>query len=106
MNAAILLYETRQRAGLTLRGLARIAGTSHATLSAYERARVDPSTETLARMVRAAGFDLDIRLERRIREVDGLARGEELAQVLALAEAFPVRVSPTMDAPMFGHSVE
>jgi len=35
---------------------------------------------------------VEIRLERRIRERDGLARGDELEQVLRLAEQFPVRV--------------
>ncbi|MEM7221311.1 MAG: helix-turn-helix transcriptional regulator [Pseudomonadota bacterium] len=76
--------------GLSLRSIARRAGTSHATLSAYLHARKVPSVATLARIVEACGFALDWQLAPRVRaSATGLARGEELAAVLRLADAYP-----------------
>jgi transcriptional regulator with XRE-family HTH domain len=62
--AGNLIRLARHEAGLSQRELAKRAGTSQATLSAYEAGRKSPSLETLARIVRAAGQDLRIRLER------------------------------------------
>lgn len=62
--AGNLIRLARHDAGLSQRALARRAGTSQATLSAYEVGRKSPSLEILARIVRAAGQDLRIRLER------------------------------------------
>lgn len=96
------LRDARQSAALSLRKLARLAGTSHATLLAYERARKVPSTATFLRIVEACGFAVDLDLQPRIRERDGIPRGEELAAVLQLAEQFPQRMSRHMDLPRFG----
>ncbi|MBA3430383.1 MAG: helix-turn-helix transcriptional regulator [Actinobacteria bacterium] len=60
--AGNLLKLARNDAGLSQHELARRAGTSQATLSAYERGRKSPSLETLARIVRAAGLDLRIQI--------------------------------------------
>ncbi len=100
--AASLLADARVRAGLSLREIARRAGTSHATLIAYERGRKVPSIVTFLRVLNACGFAVDFTLSPRIRWRDGLARGEELAQVLKLAAQFPARVSRHMDYPAFG----
>lgn len=51
------------RAGLSIRELARRAGTSHATLSRYEHGHVQPSLATIERIVRACGLELRIHLE-------------------------------------------
>ena len=99
---ASLLADARVRAGLSLREAARLAGTSHATLSAYERGRKIPSIVTFLRVLDACGFAVDFDLSLRIRWRDGVARGEELAQVLKLAAEFPARVSRHMDYPVFG----
>ena len=101
MDAGQLIRESRTRSGLTLRELAARAGTSHSTMSAYEHGSKIPSTATLDRIVRAAGFRLDATLRRRITQVGGLSRGDELAAVLELAAAFPARHAPTLDAPVF-----
>ncbi|MCP3910907.1 MAG: helix-turn-helix transcriptional regulator [Actinomycetia bacterium] len=101
MDAATTLTHARASAGLSLRELAGRAGTSHATLSAYEQGRVVPAVDTVNRIVRAAGFSLDAELHRRHRTEDGLERGEELAAVLELAEEFPARHSPRLDYPVF-----
>lgn len=60
--AGNLIKLARRDAGLSQRELARRAGTSQATLSAYEAGRKSPSLDTLARVVRAAGQDLRIQV--------------------------------------------
>lgn len=96
---AATLSRARREAGLSLRELARRAGTSHATILAYERGTKVPGAATFLRLLEACGYAVDIRLHRRIRERDGLERGDELEQVLRLAEQFPVRVPRRMDYP-------
>jgi transcriptional regulator with XRE-family HTH domain len=95
MTAARLLREARGRSGLGLRELAARAGTSHSTLSAYENGAKTPSVATLERILRAAGFALDVDLVRRP------DRGRELERVLELAGQFPARHSPTLEFPPF-----
>jgi transcriptional regulator with XRE-family HTH domain len=103
MNAGHVVRECRLRAGLTLRSLAERSGTSHATISAYETGRKVPNVETLDRIVRAAGYEIDISLARRVRStLVGSNRGDELAAVLDLAEAFPVRHDHELTTPIFG----
>jgi len=53
IDAPHLLRTHRVAAGLSQRELARRAGTSSATLHRYESGAVDPSTETLNRLLRA-----------------------------------------------------
>jgi len=104
MDAPTILRSARREARLTLRELADRAGTSHATLSAYEHAAKTPTVDTFARVLRAAGYVLDGTLTRRI-EADprtGLARGDELAAVLELAAQFPARHDAELRAPVFG----
>ncbi len=104
MDAPTILRTARREARLTLRELADRAGTSHATLSAYEHAAKTPTIDTFARVLRAAGYVLDGTLTRRI-EADprtGLARGDELAAVLELAAQFPARHDAELRAPVFG----
>jgi transcriptional regulator with XRE-family HTH domain len=97
-----MLRIARYRAGLTLRRAAEKAGTSHATVAAYEAGRKSPAVSTLMRILDAYGFAAEIVLSPRIRERDGIARGKELEEVLALAEAFPSRVDRTLAFPKFG----
>ena len=93
----------RRRSGLGLRELARRAGTSHATLLAYESGAKDPRVETVARIAAAAGFALDVELAARpdagaARE----AKGRELVEVLELAAQFPARHRRRLSGPRFG----
>jgi len=99
--AADLLASARRQAGVGLREVARRAGTSHATLHAYERGTKTPSVATFLRILDACGYAADLQLTPRIRWQDGIYRGEELAQVLELAGQFPVRVSRHMNFPVF-----
>jgi len=103
MDAACTLRRARARAGLSLRDLAERAGTSHATLAAYEAGRVVPRVDTLARILRAAGYSTDIALRRRPDATPGEreAKGRELLQVLDLAGHFPARHAPTLTFPRF-----
>jgi transcriptional regulator with XRE-family HTH domain len=61
MAGSGLLVRVRRAAGLSQAELARRAGTSRPTLSAYERGRKSPSLDTLGRLFAAAGFELDAR---------------------------------------------
>lgn len=99
-DPASLLQSARIAAGLGLRALARRAGTSHATLSAYEKGTKTPTTATFIRILEAAGYALEFQLSPRVREAEGLDRGEELRQVLVLAGEFPSRPTPTLDYPV------
>ncbi len=60
--AGNLIKLARHDAGLSQRELARRAGTSQATLSAYEVGRKSPSFDTLVRIIRATGQDLRVQL--------------------------------------------
>jgi hypothetical protein len=53
-------------------------------VNAYERGTRQPGADALARIARAAGFEL--RLAPRLRRVDDVRAGRILAQVLDLAE--------------------
>jgi len=58
--AARLIRKARQDAGFTLAELARRAGTSTPTISRYENGLVDPRSETLVRLLRACGCELNM----------------------------------------------
>jgi transcriptional regulator with XRE-family HTH domain len=55
-----ILERARRTAGLSQGELARRAGTSRPTLSAYENGRKSPTETTLERLLAAAGFTLTI----------------------------------------------
>jgi transcriptional regulator with XRE-family HTH domain len=103
MDAARTLRRARLDAGLTLRALAERAGTSHATLAAYEAGRAVPRVDTLDRILRAAGYATDIELTRRPDAADAerRAKGEELREALELAAMFPARHARRLAFPRF-----
>lgn len=101
-TAAVVMGRARRRAGLGLRELARRAGTSHATLHAYESGAKDPRVATVERIVEAAGFVLEVSLAPRPDLGEGrLAKGRELVEVLELAAEFPARHHRHLDGPIF-----
>ena len=108
MNAADTIRAARLRAGLTQHALAARAGTSQATISAYEAGRKQPSLRTLQRLLAATGSRLEVVSEPaapREPTREQLERaGRTLAQVLDLAEALPVRHRPTLDFPRLPRS--
>ena len=95
------LQRARESARLTLRELGQRAGTSHSTLSAYEKAQKVPSVATFLRILEGCGFAVDIHLSPRIRERGGLERGKELEQALELARQFPARHARKLNYPRF-----
>jgi transcriptional regulator with XRE-family HTH domain len=107
MTAAQTLMDVRRRSGLGLRELARRAGTSHATLHAYERGIKEPRMDTVLRVAEAAGFTLELSLAPRP-DVGGarVLKGQELAEALSLAAAFPARHRRRLEAPIFGAAIE
>jgi transcriptional regulator with XRE-family HTH domain len=90
MNASVLVTSAGQTARLSRRSLARRAGTSPATLAAYESGRVDPGTATLRRVLGAAGLEMEATLVHRAYD-DEDERAAEIIDVLLLAEQFPAR---------------
>ena len=62
MTGGQLVREARHRAGLTQRQLAARAGVSQPTIARIEGGEVSPSLERIVELVRAAGFDLDVRV--------------------------------------------
>lgn len=61
LDAAKLLERARTSAGLTQEELARRAGTSRPTVSAYEHGRKSPTVATFARLLSRAGWELAAR---------------------------------------------
>ena len=60
--AAGLLQLARVKSGLSQEELAGRAGVPATMVSAYERSRRQPTLPTLLKLLRAAGFDLQMRL--------------------------------------------
>lgn len=102
-RAAATLRSARLDAQRSLREIAARAGTSHATLLAYEQGKKTPSVATFLRVLDACGFAIDFHRSRRIRHSDGIDRGKELEAVLELAAQFPARHSRKLSFPRFPH---
>ena len=106
MDAASTLLAARRGAGLTQAALAGRAGTSQATISAYESGRKQPAVETLDRLLSTMGLRLTVESGARpaVRpSAAQLARsGRTLADVLLLAEALPTRHAPELRFPPLG----
>lgn len=62
-DAAALLREARQAAGLTQREVARRSGVSQPHVSAYENGRRQPTLPTIARLIEATGHRLAVGIE-------------------------------------------
>jgi len=60
MEAGPILREARRRAGVSQRALARTAGVPQPTVSRIERGRVAPRFDTLDRLLRECGGQLQL----------------------------------------------
>lgn len=60
-RVARYLRSARRKAGLTQRDLARRSGIPQPTIAAIESGRQDPRQGTVERLLRACGFEWDIR---------------------------------------------
>src|SRR4051812_18633881 len=103
MDVGATLRSARGRAGLTQGELAARAGTSQATVSAYESGTKQPSVATFSRLLAATGSRLAVEpAAAPLREPSRaeLARaGATLAEVITLAEALPTRHSKRLRYP-------
>jgi hypothetical protein len=70
--SANVLREARHRSGLTQVELARRAGVTQSVISAYESGHRQPALSTLAALVEATGFELDVQVRRPPRRLAGL----------------------------------
>lgn len=110
MRVADELKAGRERAGITQSQLARRAGTSQATLSAYETGRKQPSVATLSRLLAATGSRLLAQpghppvIEPSPAQHARLA--ESLLEVIELAEALPVRHEKMLRFPRLDVAVQ
>jgi transcriptional regulator with XRE-family HTH domain len=60
-EAATLIREAREEAGLSLRALAERSDVSYTTICRVEHGRMDPTTGTLRKLLAALGQDLELR---------------------------------------------
>ena len=82
---------------MSQRELAERAGVTQPVIAAYEAGRNQPSVPQLARLVRAAGFTLQLDL--RPAGPDPETSGRTLVDLLHLADRLPQRHSPTLAYP-------
>jgi predicted transcriptional regulator len=102
LDAALLVREARSRAGLSQRDLALRADTSQSVVARIEAGQTQPGSDTLGRLLEAAGFELVTELaplpvidthmledvarilaltpEQRLREVGNVSRFESAAR--------------------------
>jgi len=103
MNVVAELRRARANAGLSQAELARRAGTSQATVSAYESGGKQPSIDTLARLLKVTGKRLAVEHGPPAPALPSPAQhrrtARRLLDVLALAEALPSRHQPKLRFP-------
>ena len=101
MDVPTALLKARRRANLSQSTLAARAGTSQATISAYESGRKVPSLDTLSRLLAVTGSRLVVErgVARRPSRKEHERAARALADVLALAEALPTRHEPELRYP-------
>ena len=93
-----MISTARRRAGLSLAKLAERAGTSPATLHAYERGRVAPRLDTLERVLGAAGMRVDLRMRVGFDEAQ---RAREIEHLMEFIDQLPRRKRDVFSAPKF-----
>jgi transcriptional regulator with XRE-family HTH domain len=79
-SPAQMVMVARQAAGLTQRSLAARAGTSAAAINRYERGRSRPDLETLARVLAACGFELQLTMRPLLGAGGGVAAEDQPAR--------------------------
>ncbi len=106
MNIPRLIRQARTSAGLTQADLAARAGTSQATVSAYEKGSKQPSVATLARLLAATGQRLATRDTGQVvvtpRREQLERSGRDLLQVLLLAAELPTTHNLELCLPPLG----
>lgn len=85
VSAAELLRDARLRANLNQRELARRAATAQSVVARIELGQTSPSWETLSRLLNAAGFAIEPRLDAVESNLAPLL--EDVPRILALTPA-------------------
>jgi predicted nucleotidyltransferase/DNA-binding XRE family transcriptional regulator len=62
LDSATIVAFVRKKSGLTQAQLAQRAGTSQPAVARYENGSANPSTATLQRLTRAAGYEVQVKL--------------------------------------------
>jgi transcriptional regulator with XRE-family HTH domain len=93
MNAAILIKTAREKSGLSKRELARRAETSPAAIVKYESGQTSPSVYTLNRILRVAGWEVEVHLTSVSNEL--VERGEMMADLLSIVDLVEIRPADT-----------
>jgi transcriptional regulator with XRE-family HTH domain len=78
LRTGLLIREARTTAGLTQSELAGRVGTKQSVISRWERGIEEPRIGTLARLLRACGFEVDLAF-RRLDDVDRAQIAQHLA---------------------------
>jgi transcriptional regulator with XRE-family HTH domain len=94
--ASRLILAARRRSGLTQAQLAELADTSQPAVAAYESGARQPTTPTLVRLLRAAGFEPEVVLQPSVSTEDAAQRAATLEQLLDLADHLPQRHAPRL----------
>jgi len=106
-DTGALLRDSRESAGLTQSALAALAGTSQATVSAYENGSKQPTLTTFLRLVSIAGRRIVLEplpgRPTRLPTSSELGRvARTLPAVIELAEALPHRHGDQLAYPILG----
>ena len=100
MNASVLIKTAREKSGLSKRELARRAGTSPAAIVKYESGQTSPSVDTLNRILRVAGWEVEAQLASVSNEL--VERGEMMADLLSIVDLVAIRpADPYLKFPRF-----
>ncbi len=62
LSSSKLITEARRGSKMTQNELARKAGTSQPAIQRYESGKASPSVDTLTRILKAAGFEIEVKL--------------------------------------------
>lgn len=97
MNAAELIVNAREAAGISQAELARRIGVPRSVINVYEHGRREPGAGVLLQILAATGNQL--RVEPRADQAELERAGGILKQVIELAEALPYRPRRKLDFP-------
>jgi len=100
MDAAVVIRTAREMSGLSKRELARRAKTSAAAIVRYESRQSSPSVDTLNRILRAAGWEIEIQLSPVSQDL--VERGEMMADLLQIVDLVEIPTpNPFIEFPRF-----
>lgn len=100
MDVAQVIREAREKSGLSKRELARRAGTSPAAIVKYELRQSSPTIDTLNRILRVAGWEVEVHLTPVLPEL--VQRGEMMADLLSIVDMVDIRpADPYLKFPRF-----